>query len=491
MRNTVFVVQLPFPSLDYFPEPRYFGLEQEWFRAAVGKDFTIPEVGIWEVPWWVSWVSASIRAAVQESELEIQVKNVDLSRVKCDLESVCRALPKGEPGDLYCFSPLTQNFALATAVASELRDTARKSAMGGPMSEHARQGDFDFIFRGRIETQWDKFNNWLVEALNLSPGDLSHPANADSLAKHLNHSWVPKTYQADVNYLRTYTLHGCPFACSFCADRLTGPDPVAANLLRADLFALASNFPGRSTLYIGDLTFGVSRPTIVTLKSLLRETADLFGRTFRLIVQTNASLINERFAQELVELGVAVVEMGIESGSPEAVRRTQKRRPSGHWLDERIQILHDHGIRVAGNIIVGLPEDGEQEFAQTEEFMLRWRRQMWFHVYGFVPYPGTPLYDRLVRDGRILEWDMQKWCECADWIFRPYNVSIQKAREWLIHLLRVAVGDTPTRPSPDIALRPSDAVLNPAELVRISGTGQRLDASAEGEHGTNGSGRRS
>jgi len=441
MTRTIFIVQLPFPSLDYFPEPRYFALEQEWFRVAAGKDFTIPKIGIWELPWWMSWVSGAIEAGLATLGVEAEVRMVELSRVRCDLQSVMDALPESGVGDLFCFSPLTQNFLLAKKVATELRGLRRKCAIGGPMATHATLDCFDHIFVGRIETQLPGFMQWLAKALSVP--ESSRPLTVESLAAEIDHSWAPPSFHTETNYLRTFTVHGCPFACSFCADRLSGTEGLNKKLLLADLSSLASVFKQRTLLYIGDLTFGVLRPSMVQLKEVLNFLQQTFGKTFRLIVQTNAALITPRFAKELVDLNVAVVEMGIESGSPQAVRRTEKYRPSGSWLEERIRILHDHGIEVAGNIVVGLPDDAETEFLQTEEFIFRWRKKMWFHIYGFVPYPNTPLYERLVRDNRIIDWDTQKWCEGAECVFRPYNISAEKANQWLRHLLAVAVGDQP------------------------------------------------
>ncbi len=445
----IFVVQLPFPSLQYFPERRYFPLEQEWFREAAGEDFTIPESGIWEVPWWVSWVSGAIQAGLDVLGVRGEVHTVELSRTRCDLNSVMRDLPEGSAGDLFCFSPLTQNFLLSRMVAAQIRQRGGKCAIGGPMARFATSEDFDHIFRGRIETQLSKFIHWLAAALALP--EPKRPLLLESLAARIDHSWAPTHFQTEINYMRTFTVHGCPFACSFCADRLSGTEPVSKELLLADLSSLASVFKRRTTLYIGDLTFGVSRPSVVQLKDALEQVQRRFGKVFRLIVQTNAALITPRFARELADMNVAVVEMGIESGSAQAVRRTEKYRPSGNWLEERIQILHDHGIQVAGNIIVGLPDDGEAEFAQTEDLILRWRGKLWFHIYGFVPYPNTPLYQRLVEDQRITNWDTQKWCEGADYVFRPYNISAEKANQWLKHLLAIAVGDSAdlTRPKPE------------------------------------------
>jgi radical SAM superfamily enzyme YgiQ (UPF0313 family) len=261
------------------------------------------------------------------------------------------------------------------------------------------------------------------------------------MARQLDYSWAREGYSRGIMFLRVYSHHGCPFACSFCADRLSGSLVVDPRLLQHDLAALARSFPSREALYVGDLTFGVSRPAVRNLAESLDALAAARGKQFRLIVQTNPALITKAFVEQMRKLGVVLVEMGVESGSAGAVQRATKMRPSTAWLEEKLHLIQEAGLRAAGNIVIGLPDDTEADYEQTAEFVLKWRKDMWFNVYGCVPYPGTPLHDRLMRDGRILHWHFDQWCEGAEFVYEPYQMSAKTAYDWLRRITRAAISN--------------------------------------------------
>src|SRR5215471_4651606 len=102
MTKTIFLVQLPFPSLSYFPEPDYFPRLGEWYSTVVSEDCQVPHNGLWEIPLWLTWVAAGMRAALEKTTPEVRVEIVDLSCVPFDRPSVFDRLPCHGPGDVVC-----------------------------------------------------------------------------------------------------------------------------------------------------------------------------------------------------------------------------------------------------------------------------------------------------------------------------------------------------------------------------------------------------
>ena len=377
--RSISLAQLPFRSLNYFPAPRYLDALEAKYREVLGSESAIPRKGIWEPPPWITWVRAAIRSALYDRKPNAAVNVLDLSRCEFDFASVMAALNNTAKTDVYCFSPLTQNIGLTTSVAAALRSQGHIAVAGGPVAAYLDPACFDAIFIGRIETQYERFTSWLADVLAVPRTDLH--ISTESYAQHIDYSWVSREYHEATIYLRTFTHHGCPLKCTFCADRLSGSFVLPAQLLESDLRALRLNFPHRSGVYIGDLTFGVSAASVANLKRSLSDFSDEQNR-FRLIVQTTPALITPRFVADLHELGVSLVELGVESGESGAVRRIQKFRPSTEWLEDKINILLDNKIQVAGNIIVGLPDDTHADFEQTVSFILRWRKTLWVCVMG-------------------------------------------------------------------------------------------------------------
>src|SRR5262249_25305832 len=146
---------------------------------------------------------------------------VDLSRTPFDLACVLDRLRGWQPGDLICLSPLTQNHDLALGVAQEFRRRRGTVAVGGKIAHLVVAEEFGHVFPGRIETQPGRFLPWVDELVGITPpagkGDF-----IEGMACRLDHGWARHDYGADMMYLRSFAYHGCPFACTFCADRLSG-----------------------------------------------------------------------------------------------------------------------------------------------------------------------------------------------------------------------------------------------------------------------------
>ena len=69
-------------------------------------------------------------------------------------------------------------------------------------------------------------------------------------------------------------------------------------------------------------------------------------------------------------------------------------------FDTALANLRRHGIRVYGTFIFGYDEDTPQTFDRTVAFA----RRHGLYIAAFnhlTPFPGTPLYDRLERAGRL------------------------------------------------------------------------------------------
>jgi radical SAM superfamily enzyme YgiQ (UPF0313 family) len=126
--------------------------------------------------------------------------------------------------------------------------------------------------------------------------------------------------------------------------------------------------------------------------------------------QLRADEINEDLAGFIKEAGCRQVSVGVESGSQRLLDMTLK-----HVRLEDIKaafdILHGVGIEGVAMLMVGLPGETEEDFAQTKRFLDRLEADSYmFAVY--VPYPGTELYKVAREHGfeepkTLKEWAMR------------------------------------------------------------------------------------
>jgi len=137
--------------------------------------------------------------------------------------------------------------------------------------------------------------------------------------------------------------------------------------------------------------------------------------------------------------GCAEVLIGLESPTADGVdgvetRRNWKRTRFDDYADavERIQ---SHGIAVNGCFVLGLDGDGPGVFEAVEAFVHR-SGQFDVQITVMTPFPGTPLYDRLFAEGRLLEPTAWERCSLFDVNFRPRQMSSERLQTEALELCR-------------------------------------------------------
>ncbi len=224
--------------------------------------------------------------------------------------------------------------------------------------------------------------------------------------------------------LTMQTSRGCPIDCEFCAAslRITSSfqqKPVEAVVaeLRAAMRAVRSPF----FEFADDNTF-VNRKWG---KRLLREIAPLGLRWF---TETDISVAEDNELLELMrDAGCRQILIGLESPTREGLKgldaRGWKERRFDGYL-EAISRIQSHGISVNGCFVLGLDAHDASVFERVRDF-IRDSDLLEAQLTVLTPFPGTPLYSRLQREGRLLEdrfWDR---CTLFDVNFRPKRMSVE------------------------------------------------------------------
>jgi radical SAM superfamily enzyme YgiQ (UPF0313 family) len=87
--------------------------------------------------------------------------------------------------------------------------------------------------------------------------------------------------------------------------------------------------------------------------------------------------------------------------------------------------VQDHGITVNGCFIFGLDGTGPESFDDVWNFA-RATGLYEVQITLLTPFPGTPLYDRLQKEGRLLREDAWELCTLFDVNFRPTDLSVSE-----------------------------------------------------------------
>jgi len=146
------------------------------------------------------------------------------------------------------------------------------------------------------------------------------------------------------------------------------------------------------SFFVMDENFLLHRPRAMRLLERMKET----GKSWELSVFASANAIRKYTMQELVELGVSWLWMGLES--PKAGYS----KLQGADTRQLTRELREHGIRVQGSTIIGLEHHTPDNMAEEIEYAVAHDTD--FHQFMlYTPVPGTPLYQEMSEQGRLLQ----------------------------------------------------------------------------------------
>jgi len=228
------------------------------------------------------------------------------------------------------------------------------------------------------------------------------------------------------NRITVQTSRGCPHRCEFCASSILLTDkykqkPVAKVLAEIDKILTIWEDP---FLEFADDNSFINRRY---WKELLPE---LKRRKLRWFTEADIAVAeDEELLRLMHEAGCAQVLIGLESPVDGGLRGLElrndwklRRRP--HYMDA-IRRIQSHGITVNGCFVLGLDGQTAQAFDQVYNFV---EDSGLYEVQVTLQtaFPGTPLYDRLKRTGRILEDECWEKCTLFDINYRPDGMTIEE-----------------------------------------------------------------
>lgn len=230
------------------------------------------------------------------------------------------------------------------------------------------------------------------------------------------------------NRLTVQTSRGCPHRCEFCAGSVLLTDtykqkPVSKVL--AEIERIRALWDRPFIEFADDNSF----VNHAYWKELLPR---LKGKGLRWFTETDLAVAeDEELLRLMKDAGCVQVLIGLESPVETGLaglelRSDWKHRKFPSYRDS-IRAIQAHGITVNGCFVLGLDGHTPEIFEQVYEFV-RETGLYEVQVTILTPFPGTPLYARLEKEGRLLDPNNWKTCTLFDLNFRPANMSEQDMR---------------------------------------------------------------
>jgi radical SAM superfamily enzyme YgiQ (UPF0313 family) len=218
---------------------------------------------------------------------------------------------------------------------------------------------------------------------------------------------------------------GCPYECSYCSIRITSPRfrtrPIE-HVVRDLEKSVGNLFQRRIFGFLDDSLAGDRK----YFKELMRAITP-----FNMRWMSQTTLHDFAADDEMVSLaaksGCRGVFCGIETFNQEALRGANKSFNVVSKYKDYVKRLHDHGICLDAFMMVGFDEDDKSIFERTVETATRLN----FDSIGLViatPYPNTPLFKKLEKEGRLLHRDWSRY-DARNVVFVPKQMTPEELFE--------------------------------------------------------------
>jgi len=325
--------------------------------------------------------------------------------------------------DLVGISCSTKTALRAYEIARAYRERGIPVVLGGihptAVPDEALQ-HADAVVLGEAEESWPRlirdFQRGNLERIYQQEG-FTPPAEIPPARRDIYHS---KDYFPIDSVQAT---RGCPYLCEFCSVRRFFGGTYRYRPLEK-VIAEISSLRHKVIMFADDNIVGHPRYSRELLEALVPLRKWWIGQA------SLAGLEDEEKIKLLVKSGCKGVLIGFESISEENIKSARKyqNRPADYL--SIVRNLHRHGIAVWASFMFGLDHDDKGIFERTVRFAIE--AKFFSVVFAILtPYPGTALYERLKKEGRLIDerwWHMEDQAAHAPH-FHPMGMTREELRQ--------------------------------------------------------------
>ena len=340
------------------------------------------------------------------------------------------ALPYDEPTDLVAITTETYTARRSYQIAKEYRKRGVRVLIGGYHATLMPEETADFcdaIMIGEAEDVWQEV---VVDAAG--PG-LKARYRATGRPS-LDGLTPDRSILEGKRYMPLGLVEsgrGCKYGCDFCS--------ISAFYHKSYVYRPPADVAAEIAATGRKLIFLVDDNVVADFdraKALCRELAPL--NVYWISQGTLNVARDPELLKELQRSGCIGLLIGFESLNDDNLKAMNKsfNRFEGGF-DGALDKIRDHGIKVYATFVFGYDHDTPQLFEDTLEFAMEQK----FFVSAFnhlQPFPGTPLYARMEKEGRLLydRWWLEPDVRFGNVVFRPKNMEPDELFERLMDLRR-------------------------------------------------------
>jgi len=295
-----------------------------------------------------------------------------------------------------------QQPALA-AIVERCRKRGLRTVVGGPIASSVPAAELkaDHIVIGEAESL-------IVDLARDLQAGRALPLYQAAERPEMETSPLPDLSLIHMNRYSTMTVQysrGCPFNCEFCdIIEIYGRRPrtkaIAQVLAELDQLRAAG---WRESVFIVDDNFIGNKARAKELLVALAQWRQENQGGFALLTEASLNLADDRELLQLMkDAGFVSVFLGIETPDESGLIASNKLQNTRRSLLESVATIQSYGLQVMGGFILGFDTDREDIFDRMVDFIQQ--SGIPIAMVGLLQaMPGTQLFRRLWREGRILD----------------------------------------------------------------------------------------
>jgi anaerobic magnesium-protoporphyrin IX monomethyl ester cyclase len=259
-------------------------------------------------------------------------------------------------------------------------------------------------------------------------------------------------------YVLVETSRGCPYSCDFCVVPLHHGHKFRERSPKVlvDEIERARREHGIRFFYLwGDTV-------TLNAKTFSQFCDELIARNLDIRWLGNAradNLVDLEFVKRLKRSGCWMLSMGIESES-DAMRKDMMKRLERQKIQTAFRNLREAGIKSFAFFIYGYPGETPESMEQNTRYAIELDADF-ANFYPAVPYPGTALFEKAKREGRLTT---------DDWTRMEYSYYVLEGDGLNERVVMAALSRARRR----FFLRPSYIVRHLGDIARMLLTSQAL-----------------
>lgn len=354
-------------------------------------------------------------AALTPPDIEVSIVDEVVEKVNFD-----------EQVDLVGISCTTTVVPRAYEIAAEYRERGVKVVLGGThptLIPHEAVKHADSVCIGEAEGSWREI------LADFRKGKLKQVYRNNGYCS-LEGLPIPRRDLFNAEYYLPIhgiqTTRGCPFACDFCAVTAIFGHKYRFRPVK-DVLAEIDTLEHKYVFFYDDNIVGNPGYSRELFRSLIPYKKRWIGQASTTVIR------DPELMKLMAKSGCKGLFIGFESLSEENLRQSRKKHNDPRQYKEVAKRLHDLGVAISGAFVFGLDNDDNTVFERTLEFAMDIELDI-AQFNWLAPYPGTPIYDRLKAENRLInnEW----WLTgsgLGDVVYYPRRMSpdeLQEGSRW-------------------------------------------------------------